>query len=130
MRRGIKGCGCAIAVLVIVLGAAGVGLLLSLVHVLLLRRHLRGPVAVPATRPPISILKPLCGLAKFPGLTMFVALEHRAVRCPVICIATRSGTPVRTRFNAAPRTMPFGVASAEMEVRPCGTAGSSPCSSS
>jgi ceramide glucosyltransferase len=44
------------------LGAAGAGLLLSLVHLVLLWRHLRGPVPVPALRPPISILKPLCGL--------------------------------------------------------------------
>jgi ceramide glucosyltransferase len=44
------------------LGAAGVGLLLLVVHVLVLRRHLRGAVAVPTQRPPISILKPLCGL--------------------------------------------------------------------
>ena len=43
-------------------GATGVGLMMSLVHLLVLRRHLRGPVAVPARRPPISILKPLCGL--------------------------------------------------------------------
>ena len=44
------------------LGAAGVGLLLSLVHLIILRWHLRGPVPVPTVRPPISILKPLCGL--------------------------------------------------------------------
>jgi ceramide glucosyltransferase len=42
--------------------AAGGGLLLSLVHVLVLRRHVRGALPVPARRPPISILKPLCGL--------------------------------------------------------------------
>jgi ceramide glucosyltransferase len=44
------------------LGAAGVGLLLSLVHLVVLWRHLRGRVPTPAVRPPISILKPLCGL--------------------------------------------------------------------
>jgi ceramide glucosyltransferase len=38
------------------------GLSMSLVHLLLVRRHLRGPVPTPAIRPPISILKPLCGL--------------------------------------------------------------------
>jgi ceramide glucosyltransferase len=38
------------------------GLAMSLVHLLLVRRHLRGPVAAPAVKPPISILKPLCGL--------------------------------------------------------------------
>jgi ceramide glucosyltransferase len=31
-------------------------------HVIVLRRHVRGPIAEPAARPPISILKPLCGL--------------------------------------------------------------------
>src|SRR3954469_22475715 len=49
-------------VAIALVGAAAVGLLLSQVHVLVLRRHLRGPAAVPQTRPPISILKPLCGL--------------------------------------------------------------------
>jgi ceramide glucosyltransferase len=49
-------------VAVALVGAAGVGLLLSLVHVLVLRRHVRGPAAAPQSRPPISILKPLCGL--------------------------------------------------------------------
>ena len=44
------------------LGAAGVGLLLSFVHLIILRWHLRGPVPTPSVRPPISILKPLCGL--------------------------------------------------------------------
>jgi ceramide glucosyltransferase len=46
------------------LGASGVGVALLVMHVLVLRRHLRGAIAVPApeARPPISILKPLCGL--------------------------------------------------------------------
>ena len=39
------------------LGVAVVGL-----QVLLLRRHLRGPVAAPRSAPGVSILKPLCGL--------------------------------------------------------------------
>jgi len=60
--------------------AAGVGLILSLVHVLVLRRHLRGPVAVPAPhqRPPISILKPLCGLDDrlLQNLSTFAALPY------------------------------------------------------
>jgi ceramide glucosyltransferase len=44
------------------LSGACVGLVLSLLHVLVLRRHVRGPVVAPTVRPPISILKPLCGL--------------------------------------------------------------------
>jgi len=44
------------------LGAAGVGLVLLFVHVVVLRRHLRGAIAAPTHRPPISILKPLAGL--------------------------------------------------------------------
>jgi ceramide glucosyltransferase len=44
------------------LGAAGAGLLLSLFDLLVLRRHVRGAAPTPAVRPPISILKPLCGL--------------------------------------------------------------------
>jgi ceramide glucosyltransferase len=44
------------------MGAASGGLLLSLVHLLVLRRHLTGAVPAPTVRPPISILKPLCGL--------------------------------------------------------------------
>jgi ceramide glucosyltransferase len=42
--------------------AAGVGMLLSALHVLVLRLHVRGRVPAPAARPGISILKPLCGL--------------------------------------------------------------------
>jgi ceramide glucosyltransferase len=47
---------------VALMSAAGVGLLLSLCNLLALRRHLNGRAATPADRPPISILKPLCGL--------------------------------------------------------------------
>jgi ceramide glucosyltransferase len=59
-------------------GAAGAGLLLSLVHLLVLRRHVRGAVPVPATRPPISILKPLCGLDDrlAQNLATFAALPY------------------------------------------------------
>jgi ceramide glucosyltransferase len=44
------------------IGAACAGLLLSLFDLLVLRRHVRGTAPAPAARPPISILKPLCGL--------------------------------------------------------------------
>jgi ceramide glucosyltransferase len=44
------------------IGGAGLGLALSLLHVLVLRRHVRGRLPTPTVRPPISILKPLCGL--------------------------------------------------------------------
>ena len=44
------------------MGATAVGLALSLMHLLALRYHLRGPIPAPTRRPPISILKPLCGL--------------------------------------------------------------------
>jgi ceramide glucosyltransferase len=44
------------------LGATAIGLLMSAGHLLVLWRHLRGPVPTPTRRPPISILKPLCGL--------------------------------------------------------------------
>jgi ceramide glucosyltransferase len=42
--------------------ATGLGLFMSMVHVLIMWRHVRGRVAAPAARPGISILKPLCGL--------------------------------------------------------------------
>lgn len=42
--------------------AALVGLAIGWSQLIALGRHLRGPRAVPARRPPISILKPLCGL--------------------------------------------------------------------
>jgi ceramide glucosyltransferase len=42
--------------------AAAVGLAIGWGQLLALARHLRGPRAVPTRRPPISILKPLCGL--------------------------------------------------------------------
>jgi len=42
--------------------AAMLGLVLLALQCIVLRRHLRGPVRAPARTPPISILKPLCGL--------------------------------------------------------------------
>lgn len=42
--------------------AAAVGVAVLTLQVLLLRRHLRGPVPAPRTAPGVSILKPLCGL--------------------------------------------------------------------
>lgn len=47
--------------IVLALGAV-LGLASSAVYVLVSWRHVRGPVRSPAVRPPISILKPLCGL--------------------------------------------------------------------
>ncbi|HEX4406020.1 MAG TPA: glycosyltransferase [Polyangia bacterium] len=44
------------------LGATAVGITMLTGHLLVLWRHVRGPIAAPARRPPISILKPLCGL--------------------------------------------------------------------
>ena len=60
------------------LGAAGVGLLLCLAHVLVLRWHVRGALPVPTVRPPISILKPLCGLDDrlMQNLATFAALPY------------------------------------------------------
>ena len=60
------------------LSAASAGLLLSLVHVLVLRRHVRGAVLTPTARPPISILKPLCGLDDrlMQNLATFAALPY------------------------------------------------------
>jgi ceramide glucosyltransferase len=60
------------------LGAAGAGLLLSLVHLILLWRHLRGPTPAPVVRPPISILKPLCGVDDRleRNLAVFAALPY------------------------------------------------------
>ena len=60
------------------LGAAGVGLLLSFVHLIILRWHLRGPVPTPSVRPPISILKPLCGVDDRleRNLAVFAALPY------------------------------------------------------
>jgi ceramide glucosyltransferase len=62
----------------VLLSGAGVGLLLSLMHVIVLRRHLRGTVPTPARRPPISILKPLCGLDDrlLQNLTSFADLPY------------------------------------------------------
>jgi len=62
----------------VLMGAASGGLLLSLVHLLVLRRHLKGAVPVPTVRPPISILKPLCGLDDrlMQNLATFAALPY------------------------------------------------------
>lgn len=42
--------------------AAAIGVAVLTLQVLLLRRHLRGPIPAPRTAPGVSILKPLCGL--------------------------------------------------------------------
>jgi ceramide glucosyltransferase len=42
--------------------AAALGIAVVALQVLLLRRHLRGPVPAPRTAPGVSILKPLCGV--------------------------------------------------------------------
>ena len=42
--------------------AAAVGLVVAWVQIAALWRHVRRPPLVPKRRPPISILKPLCGL--------------------------------------------------------------------
>jgi ceramide glucosyltransferase len=60
------------------LGATATGLSMSAGHLLVLWRHLRGPVATPTRRPPISILKPLCGLDDrlLQNLGTFAALPY------------------------------------------------------
>jgi ceramide glucosyltransferase len=63
--------------IVTALAAIG-GLLMSLVYLLIVRRHLRGPVPTPRIKPPISILKPLCGLDDrlLQNLTTFAQLPY------------------------------------------------------
>ena len=63
---------------VTLMGATAVGLALSLMHLLALRHHLRGPIPAPTRRPPISILKPLCGLDDrlMQNLASFAALPY------------------------------------------------------
>jgi ceramide glucosyltransferase len=60
--------------------AAAFGVALVAVQVVLLRRHLRRPTAVTSARPPISILKPLCGLDDqlAENLAAFAALPYPA----------------------------------------------------
>lgn len=58
--------------------AAAVGLLLAALQHLALRRHLRGHMAAPSTSPPVSILKPLCGVddGLVANLATFAALDY------------------------------------------------------
>ncbi len=58
--------------------AAGVGLALIAVQVSMLRRHVRGPTPSPRRTPPISILKPLCGMddGLEESLALFAALDY------------------------------------------------------
>src|SRR2546423_1523474 len=58
--------------------AAAIGAGIVVLQVWVLRRHLRAPVPVPRQRPPISILKPLCGLDDelADNLAAFAALPY------------------------------------------------------
>jgi len=58
--------------------AAAFGLLLAAAQHLALRRHLREPSRAPRSTPPISILKPLCGLddGLAQNLAAFAALDY------------------------------------------------------
>jgi ceramide glucosyltransferase len=62
------------------LAAAAVGTVLAAIQVLVLRRHLGRAVPVAQARPPISILKPLCGLDDelAENLATFAALPYGA----------------------------------------------------
>ncbi len=62
----------------VLFAAAAVGLAALLAQCASLRRHVRGPAAVPRSQPPISILKPLCGLddALEENLARFAALDY------------------------------------------------------
>jgi ceramide glucosyltransferase len=58
--------------------ASAIGVAIIVVQVLMLARHLARPAPVPGARPPISILKPLCGLDDelADNLAVFAALPY------------------------------------------------------
>jgi ceramide glucosyltransferase len=62
----------------VLFAAAAVGLVFLAVQCVVLRRHVRGPA--PRRTPPISILKPLCGLGRPTATRLVQSLEYR-VRC-------------------------------------------------
>ncbi len=64
----------------ILFAVAALGLFLSLVQRVVLRRHLRAPAGGPIASPPISILKPLCGIDDDleGNLASFAALDYPA----------------------------------------------------
>ena len=69
-------------VAVVLFAAAALGLALVALQALLVRRHVATPVAAiaGAGRPPISILKPLCGLddGLWESLVLFADLDYPA----------------------------------------------------
>lgn len=64
----------------ILFAVAALGVVLSLVQLLVLRSHLRSRVPEPSTWPPVSILKPLCGIDDDlqGNLASFAALDYPA----------------------------------------------------
>jgi ceramide glucosyltransferase len=64
----------------ILFAVAALGVVLSLVQLLVLRSHLRSRVPEPPTWPPVSILKPLCGIDDDlqGNLASFAALDYPA----------------------------------------------------
>ena len=99
-------------VTVALLCAALVGLALVAAQVVVLRRHVRGPVAVGGGSPPISILKPLCGIddaleanlasfADLPYPAYEVVLGVASVEDPVWAVARAAARRWPHRFRVA-----------------------------
>jgi ceramide glucosyltransferase len=86
--------------------AAAIGLAIGWAQLIALWRHLRGPRAIPLRRPPISILKPLCGLddGLAANLRVFAALPYPDYE--VLLGLRHAGDPAYPLARAAARRWP------------------------
>ena len=103
---------------------AALGVMLSLVQLVVLRRHLRAAPGEPGASPPISILKPLCGIDDDleGNLASFAALDYPAYEV-LLGVRDRNDPAWRVAAEAVPalaRPLPPGAPARRAGIEPQG----------